>query len=122
MDLITSILNNDLVSRSCPIAHFIPRDPSAIEYSNSSSHAAGVYSFSYNSGGTYSGKTPSKHVWLSHAGVTQSASTPWNMQIINYVATTAAILSVPQDHDPYPTTLFFTDNVTSKAWIRKGAK
>ncbi len=42
--------------------------------------------------------------------------------IINYVAATTAILSAPQAHDPYLTTLFFTDNVASEAWIQKGAK
>ncbi len=40
MDLIISILEDELVSRCCPIAPFIPRDPSAIAYLDSLSHEA----------------------------------------------------------------------------------
>ncbi len=42
--------------------------------------------------------------------------------IINYIAATTAFLDAPTENDPYPTVLFFTDNVASEAWIRKGAK
>ncbi len=42
--------------------------------------------------------------------------------INNYITTTAAILAAPLDNDPYLTTLFFTNNVASKVWIRKRAK
>ncbi len=44
MDLIISILANNLVLQRCPMAHFIPRDPSAIAYLDSLSHAARGYS------------------------------------------------------------------------------
>ncbi len=44
MALITSILTDESVSRRCPIGHLVPRDPSAIAYLDSSSHAAGGFS------------------------------------------------------------------------------
>ncbi len=124
MDLITSILDNDSVSRHCPIAHLIPRDTSAITYLDSSSHTAGGYS------------TDLQFWWHlqwpnSIQGCAAKASTQHTISInaleyaaiiINYVATTAATLSALQDHDPYPIALFFTDNVASEARICKGAK
>ncbi len=42
--------------------------------------------------------------------------------IVNYIATTAAFLDAPNETNPYPTALFFTDNMASEAWIQKGAK
>ncbi len=41
MILITLILKDNSVLRCCPIAHLVPRDPSAIAYSDSLSQAAG---------------------------------------------------------------------------------
>ncbi len=124
MDLIISILDNDLVSRCCLIAHLIPRDPSVISYSDSSSHVAGRYS------------TDLQFQWhlqwlesiqaCAAKACTQDTininALEYAAIIINYVATTTTILSAPQDHDPYPTALFFTDNIASEAWIFKGAK
>ncbi len=42
--------------------------------------------------------------------------------IINLVATTSTILASPSDQDPYPTVLYFIDNVTLEAWMQKVAK
>ncbi len=44
MDLIILILNDDLVSQRCPIAHLIPRNLSAIAYLDSLSHTSRGYS------------------------------------------------------------------------------
>ncbi len=44
MTLITSILKDDSISRRCPIAHLVLRDPSTIAYSDSSLHAVGGFS------------------------------------------------------------------------------
>ncbi len=44
MSLITSILTDESVSRRCPIGHLVHRDLSAIAYSDSSLHVAGVFS------------------------------------------------------------------------------
>ncbi len=42
--------------------------------------------------------------------------------IINYIALIIAFLDAPNDNDPFPTTLLFTNNVVSEVWICKGAK
>ncbi len=124
MDLFISILDNNLTSRHYLIVHLIPRDPSTIAYSDSSSHAARGYS------------TDLQFWWhlqwpdsvQAHAAKARTHDTisinalEYAAIIINYVAFTATILKAPQANDPYPTALFFTDNVASKAWIRKGAK
>ncbi len=77
----------------------------------------------YSSGGISSGQIISKPAATAHMQDTISIKALEYAAIINnYVTTTIAILSAPQDHDQYPTSLFFTDNVASKAWIHKGAK
>ncbi len=43
LSLIMDILGNVLVLLHCPIAHLIPRYPSIVAYSDSSSHLAGAY-------------------------------------------------------------------------------
>ncbi len=123
MTLIISILNDNSISRHCPIAHLIPRDPTAFTFSNSSSHTAGGYS------------TDLKFWWhinwpeqvqarAAKARTNEMISInalEYAAIIINLVATTSTILASPSDQDPYPTVLYFTDNVTLEAWIRKGA-
>ncbi len=42
--------------------------------------------------------------------------------IMNYIAATTALLNAPNKDNPYPTALFFTNNMASEAWIGKGAK
>ncbi len=122
--LIIAILDNDSISHYCPIAHLIPRDPSAIVYSNSLLHTAGGYSTDLNF--WWHLQWPDHiHVQTAkaHTGDTISInSLEYAAIIINFIATTATILATPNDNDPYPTALVFTNHVTSKAWIQKGAK
>ncbi len=124
MDLIILILHDDLVSWHCPIAHLIPPDPSAIAYLDSLSHVVGGYStdlqFCWHLQWLDSIQA---RVAKARTGDTISINAlEYTFIIINYVTTTAAILSAPLNHDPYQTALFFTNNVASKAWIHKGAK
>ena len=123
MNLITAILEDESASRQCPISHLIPRDPSVTAYSDSLSHAARGYSRDLNfwwhlqwpdhvqarAAKARTGNTISINA-LEYAAI-----------IINYVATTATLAN-PNQNDPYPTALFFTDNIASEAWIQKGAK
>ncbi len=124
MDLIRSILDNDLVFQHCPIAHLIPRDPSAIAYSDSLSHAAGGYSkdrqFWWHL--QWPESIQARMAKERRNDTVSINALEYKAIIINYVATTATILSAPQAHDPNPTALFFTDNVMPKAWIHKGTK
>ncbi len=124
MTLITSILKDDSILRRCPIAHLVPRDPSAMAYSDSSLHAVGGFSTDLNFWWHLQ--------WPDHiqacavkarTGNTISINAlKYAAIIINYIATTAAFLDAPINNDPYPTALYFTDNVASQAWICKGAK
>ncbi len=123
MSLITLILMDNSVSRRCPFAHLVPRDPLATAYLDSLSHAAGGFSTDLSfwwhlqwpdhiqarAAKACTGNTISINA-LEYAAI-----------IINYVATTA-FLDEPSDNDPFPTALFFTNNVASEAWIGKGAK
>ncbi len=107
--------------------HFISkelRDPSAIAYSDSLLHAAG--GFSTDLSFWWHLQWPD-HIQARAAkartGDTISINAlKYTAIIINYVATTAAFLNAPDKTNPYPTALFFTDNVASEAWIQKGAK
>ncbi len=113
MDLIILILHDDLVSWHCPIAHLIPPDPSAIAYLDSLSHVVGGYStdlqFCWHLQWLDSIQA---RVAKARTGDTISINAlEYTFIIINYVTTTAAILSAPLNHDPYQTALFFTNNV-----------
>ncbi len=104
----------------CPI----PRVPSSIAYLDSLSPAIGGYSTDLHFW---------RHLqWLDsvQARVAKARTQDTNSInaleyaaiIINYDTATTSILSAPQAHNSYPTTLFFTDNIASEAWICKGAK
>ncbi len=59
----------------------------------------------------------------AHTGNTISINAlKYTVIIINYIATTVAFLAAPNKNDPFPTALFFTNNVASKAWVQKGTK
>ncbi len=124
MDPIISILQDNLVSRCCPIAHLIPMDLSAIAYLDSSSHTAGGYSMDLQF--WWHLQWPDSiqaHAAKAYMGDMISINAlKYAIIIINYVTTTATILSAPHDCDPYLTTIFFTNNMASKAWNWKGAK
>ncbi len=124
MTLITLILKDNSILRFCPIAHLVSRDPSAIAYSDSSLNAAGGFSTDLNF--WWHLQWP-EHIQARAAKASMGDTISINALeysaiIINYIASSAALLDAPTKNDPYLTALFFTDNVASEAWICKGAK
>ncbi len=118
------ILDNPTILHCCPIAHLIPRDPSATAYSDLSFHAAGEYLDSLQF--WWHIQWPQDITACAAKAKTNNTiginALKYAALILNYVAATAAYLQQPHKQDPFPSLLLFTDNVASRAWIIKGAK
>ncbi len=120
----TGILGNALVLWYCPIAHLILLEPSTIACSDSSSHAVGGFldSLSFWWHLQWPWEVQARTAKVKSDNTTSINALEYATFIINYVVALAALLQQPHEHDPFPSLLLFTNNITSEAWIIKGDK
>ena len=126
--LIYRIFTSSWVDMTRPIGHMIKREPSAIEYSDSSLRAAGGYSIEMGfwwyiewppevQNHTLRFVKNDKHNTLISINVLEYAA-----GIINYIASMHFYATCPDKSDPTPTVLLYDDNAASESWLMKGCK
>jgi hypothetical protein len=127
LHLILDALMLPRASHACPIAHMVPRTPSAVIRGDSSLLAAGGYSadlsFWWYLEWPHAVRDRTiRHVTNNTTNQLISINTlEYAAILINYLAACHS-LSCRTSSDPYPVVRIETDNTTSEAWSRKGCK